>query len=163
MKIKQILILAIIAILPLGAMADVGPAGFSGSGDPVVADNPPPYATVEITNNDRQHIASTAYVKGAYNDTIAAMNAIGSAVDELADRPSTQLIDSNGQTISSANVRGAMADFSSGGNGENNNIVTYGGLKETLRYTRVPLYTTWGADNTSSDVGLLLPETHFEQ
>jgi len=160
---KKVLSITFMLLLPFGAMADVGPAEFTGNGAPVIADNIPPYATVEITNDDMAHIASTAYVKGAYNDTIAAMNAIGSAVDELADRPSTQLIDSNGQTINSANVRGVMADFSSRGNGENNNIVTYGGLKETLRYTRVPLYTTWGADNISSDVGLLLPETHFEQ
>lgn len=75
---KQILSLAIIATLPLTAHATdpVGPAAVPSNGAAVVATATPPYQTLTVSNDDKQHIASTAYVKGAYNDTIAAVNKV---------------------------------------------------------------------------------------
>ena len=52
MKQKTLLTIAILLALPFGAWAD----------------------TLTITNDDKQHIASTAYVKGAYNDAITEVN-----------------------------------------------------------------------------------------
>lgn len=84
MKIKIILSIAIIVALPFVVMADpqVGPAEYSGN-NPVVATGDAPYATAEITNDDKTNIASTAYVKDAYNDTIAAVNKINDKVKQV--------------------------------------------------------------------------------
>ncbi len=37
-------------------------------------DYEPPYGRVNIDTDDQSHIATTAYVKGAYNSAIAGMN-----------------------------------------------------------------------------------------
>ena len=85
---KQILSIAILAILPLTAMADpvvsVGPAAVPSNGTAVIATANPPYQTSTVVDpDDKQHIASTAYVKGAYNDAIAAVNKVADDVSEL--------------------------------------------------------------------------------
>ena len=87
MKTKKLLSIAIIAALPFAANATdpVGPAAVPANGTPVVATASGPYQTAEIGNNDGEHIASTAYVKGAYNDTIAAVNKVNSTVKDLGD------------------------------------------------------------------------------
>ena len=77
MKTKTILSIAIMAALPFGAHADpVGPAAVPANGTPVVATANAPYVTQTPTAADATHIASTAYVKGAYNDAIAAVNKV---------------------------------------------------------------------------------------
>ena len=86
MKIKSLsvlLSLLLIAVLPFTAYA-VGPAS-DESDNPVIADDGAPYVTTTITDNDRGHIATTAYVKGAYNDTIAAVNAVNDMVERISD------------------------------------------------------------------------------
>ena len=103
---KQILTLAIITMLPFGVIADnhVGPVGnigelFDENGNMYLPANTPIatdavfYAPVEITNDDKQHIASTAYVKGAHNDTIAAINKLGfDVINSFNDlRPTIEL------------------------------------------------------------------------
>jgi len=79
---KKLLLITFMLVLPFGVMADpqVGPAEYSGN-NPVVATGYAPYATAEITNANKQQIASTAYVKGAYNDTIAAVNKVHDTVN----------------------------------------------------------------------------------
>ena len=78
MKTKKILSIAIMATLPLTAHATdpVGPAAVPANGTPVVATANAPYVTQTPTAADATHIASTAYVKGAYNDAIAAVNKV---------------------------------------------------------------------------------------
>ena len=76
---KTLLSIAIIAVLPFGAMADYTynyvntPAKVANNGTVTMASYPP-YAIATIEADDAEHIASTAYVKGAYNDAIAAIN-----------------------------------------------------------------------------------------
>ena len=88
MKTKTIFSIALIA-LPLTALADpvvsVGPAAVPSNGTAVVATANPPYQTLTPTNDDKSHIASTAYVKGAYNDSIAAVNKVADTVSDLSD------------------------------------------------------------------------------
>ena len=82
MKTKTILSIAIMAALPFGAHADpVGPAAVPANGTAVVATASAPYVTQTPTAADATHIASTAYVKGAYNDAIAAVNKVANTVD----------------------------------------------------------------------------------
>jgi len=70
------------AALPFGAHSDpVGPAAVPANGTAVVATANAPYVTQTPTAADATHIASTAYVKGAYNDAIAAVNKVANTVD----------------------------------------------------------------------------------
>ena len=81
MKTKTILTMAIIAAFPFGAMAEnISGAMYTA---PATADtNHPapttngwaPYGRIDIDTADQEHIATTAYVKGAYNSAIAAVN-----------------------------------------------------------------------------------------
>lgn len=81
MKITKILPIAIIAVLPFTANADydydyIGLATdtVSGDGTVVFTIEEHPYELLEISNADEGHIATTAYVKGAYNDILAIEN-----------------------------------------------------------------------------------------
>ena len=78
---KLLLLSTLIAILPFTANAGnrIGPAQ-DESDDPVIADDSGPYQTAEILPGDTTQVVSASYVKGAYNDTIAAINSL----DELA-------------------------------------------------------------------------------
>ena len=83
MRKQTILSIAIMAALPFGAHATdpVGPAAVPANGTAVVATANAPYVTQTPTAADATHIASTAYVKGAYNDAIAAVNKVANTVD----------------------------------------------------------------------------------
>lgn len=89
LKTTTLILSAIIAALPFGAMADWisvdTPAQVPEGDDIVEASTNGPYVTVSIDNDDEEHIATTAYVKGAYNDTIAAINAIQDWVYNIDD------------------------------------------------------------------------------
>ena len=73
---KKILILPIL-IAPIVAHATdpVGPSGTTPS-NAVIATYRPYYQTAEILPSDTTQVVSASYVKGAYNDTIAAINKI---------------------------------------------------------------------------------------
>ncbi len=83
-KTKRIAVIAIIAALPfaVNATTRVGPVGDVESGF-VVATDRYPYVSVESTRDDESHIATTAYVKGAYNDAVAAINKLGEVKQEI--------------------------------------------------------------------------------
>ncbi len=90
MKIKRIASIAIIAALPFAATAEQTivttqtPAAVGANGTVKKAATTGPYVTNEPTVADQTHIATTAYVKGAYNDAIAAVNKVNdSKQDQL--------------------------------------------------------------------------------
>ena len=78
---KTLLTIAVITTLPFGAMAEnISGAMYTA---PIAANNDhpapttnatAPYGRIDIDTADQDHIASTAYVKGAYNSAIAAVN-----------------------------------------------------------------------------------------
>jgi len=101
---KQILTIAILATLPFGAWAEdpvvvppeeqqqikylQGPRGgrFTQDTNVFYSDDGPLYEIMDISNDDKQHIASTAYVKGAYNYSVAIANRIyGDTMSEFED------------------------------------------------------------------------------
>ena len=85
---RTLISLAIILALPFSANA-TGPAHDSGN-SPVVATASAPYQTVTPDAHADEHIASTAYVIGAYNDAIAAVNKVDSdKQDKLMNTEST--------------------------------------------------------------------------
>ena len=117
MKATRILSIAIIAALPMMAHATdpvvaVGPA--HASSNAVVATANAPYVTVTPSQADESHIATTAYVKGAYNDTIAAVNNVANTVDgkqgKLMNMESTPQPISNNVLSSNALTLGSTED-----------------------------------------------------
>ncbi len=89
MRTKTLISLAVIAALPITAMAEnISGAMYTA---PSAADNNhpapttqayAPYGRIDIDTADQEHIATTAYVKGAYNSAIAAVNKVR---DEMRD------------------------------------------------------------------------------
>ena len=81
--------------LPLGAKAAYTyvitdtPAAVALDGTVTMASTSELYVTATINDDDDEHIASTAYVKGAYNDAIAAINRqsmeVWSTLDSMGD------------------------------------------------------------------------------
>jgi len=69
---KKFLILGLL-IAPVVANADIGPTP-DNSHNPVVATYNAPYALATPEEGDSINVVSASYVKGAYNDTIMAIN-----------------------------------------------------------------------------------------
>ena len=105
MNKKRIVSLAIWLTLPFAANATdpvvaVGPA--HASSNAVIATASAPYVTVTPSTADESHIATTAYVKGAYNDAIAAVNNVAGDVTTLTnnmDDKQDKLEDGSGNSI----------------------------------------------------------------
>lgn len=82
MKTKSTLLsIAIIAALPFTANAEnisgnmyTAPAHYDSNHPAPTTNVGPSYGRVNIDTDDQEHIATTAYVKGAYNSAIAAVN-----------------------------------------------------------------------------------------
>ena len=113
---RTLLSLAIIATLPLNAMAGYSyntinkPANVANNGTVTLA-NGGPFQTVDTQPADESHIATTAYVKGAYNDAIAAVNSVWDGnyqtqvmmeegLGELYDQKQDKLITDSGDEVS---------------------------------------------------------------
>ena len=89
---NTLLSIAIIAALPFTANADYtynyvnAPARVGYNGTVNITNGPGPYQTATIGEHDDEHIATTAYVKGAYNDAIAAVNRVISDTSDKQDQ-----------------------------------------------------------------------------
>jgi len=79
----------------------VGPSAVAQGATPVVATANAPYAIATPETGDTTNVVSASYVKGAYNDAIAAVNKVN------ADKQAKLLNGSNNHTISSNVVAGS--------------------------------------------------------
>lgn len=159
MKTKTILTMAIIAAFPFGAMAEYDihssdvPAQVEENGIVVMTNNDGPYQTVTIGADDDEHIASTAYVKGAYNDTIAAINRIGNialtAQSVIISDDTESLVEP--ETLSAG---GLIEDLSSGPDLEfsGRNLVTGYAVAVGIKSQRAEVWTTWDDDTAKTEV-----------
>ena len=90
MRTKTLISLAVIAALPCAATAEnisgamyTAPAHYDNNHPAPTTQANAPYGRANIDTADQEHIATTAYVKGAYNSAIAAVNqAAAYAIDE---------------------------------------------------------------------------------
>ncbi len=101
---KTILTLAVIAALPFTARAEnisgamyTAPAAADTNHPAPTTQAGAPFGRIDIDTADQEHIATTAYVKGAYNSAIAAVNRVG----EMADSRQPQLTNAYDDDISS--------------------------------------------------------------
>lgn len=161
MQMKTLLPLAIIAILPFDARAIDwvennrtyhqvdSPQQVPLYGTVNVADYRGPYESTNITNDDASHIATTAYVKGAYNDTIAALNNVDYAKQD-------QLFVYDTATDEEFKVNHVIDSFDQV-DGPGFLINAEGVEREIdnkINSKRVEIYTTWD-DNDTTEVSLI--------
>ena len=101
---KTILTLAVIAALPFAARAEnisgamyTAPAAADTNHPAPTTQAGAPFGRIDIDTADQEHIATTAYVKGAYNSAIAAVNNVAN----LADTKQVKLTNAYDDDISS--------------------------------------------------------------
>ena len=160
MKFKSLsvfLSLLIITVLPFTAYAELTS---DESGSPAVSDNYPPYELATPTQADQGHIATTAYVKGAYNDAITAVNTVADALESKQDSfllNSVDINDPDGNSVSSGvmtnlddvNSTHQLVNGMAVKNAINNVNNTISGVQSALKNKRVQIYTTWGGSGTA--------------
>ena len=159
--------MAIIAALPFTAMAE----NISGAmyNAPAHADNNhpapttnagAPYGRIDIDTADQEHIATTAYVKGAYNSAIAAVNNVNDdkQVKLLNDNDDSILPDvlNNGGWSLRGRVSEIMAGTASSYYGDfdlGRTLMTADeiafGVAGVVQSQRVEIYTTWDDDDVA--------------
>ena len=150
--------MAVIAALPITAMADYTfivqntPAAVPQNGT-VTISNPSMsnsyLQTITINDDDDEHIASTAYVKGAYNDAIAAINAKQTRLynDNAEEYMHNTVLD----TDSFLMALGMVENVGSYLNGEAD-LVSAAAVQAGIQSQRVEVWTTWDNDNATTDV-----------
>ncbi len=170
MNTKRIFLSAIIAALPFGAMAatnifdilyNINSVGVSGITDSttvnMVQGGPglpiPLYSTTSPSAGDESHIATTAYVKGAFNDTIAIINRLTAGVshiyEEVRGKQSEMgLYDSEEEDVVEfieTGVRTSLDEVTTA-----NQLVNGMAVKNALNAKRVRIYTTWDDDTAAA-------------
>ncbi len=156
MKTKSLILLTTIITLPWTAHAtdpSVGPAQYSGN-SPVIATAYGPYQTASIGEHDDEHIATTAYVKGAYNDTIAAVNKVNN------EKQQKMIVHGTGEAVDS-NIIGVAEAISAWESGEyyehigDNQILSAQATHSVanmeahaaIQGYNVKIYTTWDTND----------------
>ena len=138
---KKILILGLL-ITPIMAQADVGPSAASGT--PVVATASAPYATASAEDGDSTTVVSASYVKGAYNDTIAAVNKVNSVKqNQLVNNASTP-----------ANINATVNTSVNFASPSNTSLVTESAVVNAIDSKCVKAVTNWGNDTNTTNVSL---------
>ncbi len=162
---RTLLSIAIIAALPFCANADYTynyvntPARVAYGGTITSADTTGPYVTADIGNADSEHIASTAYVKGAYNDVIGAVNTVTAALtDELSYKSSLYLGDNDEEPGMSnrvvPDINYVYEDNELVSGMAVKNAIT--GVNNTIAAKRVTIYTTWDDDSANATTQVTL-------
>lgn len=168
---KPLLTLAIMLALPFGAMAEDWSAGtftyhpvqtpesVHYNGTTNITNFDAPYAVMNIDTSDSEHIASTAYVKGAYNDAIAAMNRIDYYKLDKATLHNTDVDDDLTGFVGTDTMLEALAsvdDLSEDDWYEYElKLVSLAGVLKGINSKRVEIYTTWDDDTAKQQVAFV--------
>ena len=159
MKTKKLLSIAILATLPFTVNADYvhteTPAHVPQNGTVYRAEEYGPYQIATISNNDGEHIASTAYVKGAYNDAIAAIN---TKQDEL--RAGSLAVDNVLVTGNDDNTLRYLRDS----NSPNNQLFTAKAVLELVnaRLDGVDGPVSWAIPESAQFMDYMIDEEEFD-
>ena len=191
MHTKRIVLSAIIAALPFTAMAEnisgamyTAPAQYDNNHPAPTTNAYAPYGRINIDTDDQEHIATTAYVKGAYNsaiaginkvnDTIAALEGeynylINETIPALENSKQNKLdydddVDGTGEVNSSVIGSGSFLDALRGDDIGNNyydgfydsSLISAKAVAEGILSQRVTIYTTWDDDSANATTQVAL-------
>jgi len=155
MKTKNFFIYAMLfAPIVAHATNPVGPSAVGQGETPVVATANAPYATANAETGDSTTVVSASYVKGAYNDAIAAVNKINAnkqnvIVNTFSDEPMENIADSYGDFLYLLDRDNKNIDRYA----EDSHFVTATAVALGIFSQRVNAVTTWG-DNTVTKLEL---------
>ena len=113
------------------------------------------FGRINIDVADQEHVATTAYVKGAYNSAIAAVNAIIDAKQDLLYNNNTGEIMGRG-TWGAEVVDDMLSDMDAGTMSQNDwsqldtGYISAAGVLTGIKSQRVKIYTTWGNDTSAA-------------
>ena len=178
---KTLISLAVIAALPITAMAEnisgvmyTAPIAADTNHPAPTTDADPSYGRVNIDTTDQEHIATTAYVKGAYNSAIAAVNKVADTVNNVAstveekqnqlfvdgDVVNSDVLYSNGEItrlLGNGNTNVMLPDIVYDVElqtvGENS-LMSSREIASIIGALRVPIFTEWGNDSAIGDNAL---------
>ncbi len=171
---KPLLTLAIMLALPLTAIAAdfsdytfspvAAPVRVQKNGTIVRSQYSGPYMTATINSDDGEHIASTAYVKGAYNDMIAATNSLEIVKQDalyngiLDDYMSEDVWDSD----EFLNIYTNTTGYEETEDSKELHLISakavmvgLDSVKNNMNNKRVEIYTTWDDDTAKQQVAFV--------
>ena len=125
-----------------------------------------PYGRVNIDTADQNNVASTAYVQGAYNSAIAAVNKVDSSTKSALDNKQNKLVSPSGDSIETYVLDGPTGDdIIRTVLQDNDNDAIFqdaelakmllsaegviAAIKALHYLERVEIYTTWDTNNTT--------------
>ena len=156
MKAKKLLSITVLSMLPFAANAEYvytlsnTPAQAASDGSVVKLATYGPYQIATIGNNDGEHIASTAYVKGAYNDAMAAINRLDRRLYNSGTEDYVNGVDSADVMVDQ--VREVMKDGAD--NFFEDTLVSAAGviaaIQDVATHQVVSARDTWGSNHTAN-------------
>ena len=169
MNTKRIISIAIMLALPFTARGDYTynrvntPAKVAVNGTVTEAKNSGPYQIATIENDDDEHIASTAYVKGAYNDTIAAVNRVFRILEmkQYALNNVSTGSEMGNEVDGAFDFMDAFVNYDDGVAEDLEAVLLSGNaVAAGIKSQRVEIYTNWDDDDATTDVALktVLPD-----
>ncbi len=161
---KTILTLAVIAALPFGAMADYTyvqqntPAMVEPGAVATKSRDVAPYVIMAPTTADESHIATTAYVKGAYNDAIAAVNTLDFQIKTKQDQLYTSDVDDANLEVDLLPAQYFVEQMADGAEADELGVFMLSayGVALGIQSQQVKIYTTWDDDSDSATTHVLL-------
>lgn len=154
MKTKILLSSALIVLLPFCVQADYThnyvnyPSIVSEGGTVTRTDDSGPFQTVEITTADQTQVVSASYVKGAYNDTIAAINSLTETKQVGIENVSNYQGEMNLGALGTDAVIGALASKDLSSSDGERYFVSASGVVNGILSQRVTAVDTWGSNHT---------------
>ena len=166
MTTKKLLSIAIIAALPTVAMAEnisgamyIAPSGADNNHPAPITYHLAPYGRIDIDTADQEHIATTAYVKGAYNSAIAGINKVKSYTDsnkqtklftEDNDEDDDPSEDIGEEVLTSGSLLWSLENRDTEDIGFESSLVTAMAVAKGILSQHVTIYTTWDDDRSSA-------------
>ena len=166
MKTTTLILSAIIATLPFVGRAEnisgamyVAPARATNLTPAPTTSAYPAFGRINIDTDDQEHIATTAYVKGAYNSAIAAVNRSYDLQNERLDDKQQQLRntdtseDINNVVFGIASVDTMLSAIDEGNMSQQDldqlqiTLISTAGVITGIKSQRAEIYTTWGVDD----------------
>jgi len=129
----------------------VGPAHVNSGA--VVATAPAPYAIATPETGDTTNVVSASYVKGAYNDAIAAINNVNEN-KQIKMIVSDEDIPVIAEVIGMYDFEDHMRSYGTAGEFGHNTLITAdavsAGITGALAVNGVSAVTVWGDDNNAT-------------
>ena len=116
-----------------------------------------PYGRIDIDTTDQEHIATTAYVKGAYNSAIAAVNKVNDEKQAVLISAGTGVVqpyvwpqgEFEKAIMQTQDINGSILEYMAEDEALDDTLISTAAVAGILSVQRVNIYTTWDDDDTT--------------